>query len=111
MAKVNLTPGNGDQYRTDGTVVNTADIAEQSLAGKGFDVIADTAAHTPTGGDCYCAIHFLTDTVISAYVASAKAPVAGTLTGVTFNAGAVIYGKFTSITLTSGSLLAYNGAL
>ncbi len=82
----------------------------------GFDYITDTAAHTPVPINgtpiAYKCIHFLTATVISAVVADATAPMGGTtVAGVTFAAGSVIYGKFTSLTLTSGTLIAYNGAL
>ena len=94
------------------TFATENDRLSELLGGYGFDYITDTAAHTPAAGRAYKCLHFLTATVISAIVADSSAPMGGTtIVGVTFAAGAVIYGKFTSITLTSGTLLAYNGAL
>jgi hypothetical protein len=111
MKNKEMTPAGGEQLRRDDESVNVADIAEESVGGKGFDVISDTNEHTPTGGNCYCAIHFLASSVVAAFEVDESAPVDGTIAGVTFSAGTVIYGKFTSITLTSGTCIAYNGAI
>jgi hypothetical protein len=99
----------GHMIKEDGTLANMADLAESSLGGKGLVVIADTALHTATS--CYCAIEVLTDAVIEAYTVDASAPITGTLTGVTFTAGKWLYGKFLTLKLTSGTLLAYHGVL
>jgi hypothetical protein len=106
-----FSPSGGRSIKENSNTVNIADKTEEYFGGKGFDIISDTLAHTPVSGSCYHAIHFLTNTIISAYSVDSTAPINGTLTGVTFNAGTVLYGKFLSITLTSGSLLAYNGLL
>jgi flavodoxin len=111
FGKDNLEPGNGDVYRTDGTVCNTADIIEDSLGGKGLEIISDTAAHIPPAWQCFKAINIMTDTIIAAHLEDSGAPVTGTLTGVSFTAGVWIFGKFTSIELTSGALIAYLGAI
>jgi hypothetical protein len=53
----------------------------------------------------------VSDTVLAALVSDTTSPITGTITGITFGAGTIIYGKFTSVTLTSGSLIAYMGLL
>lgn len=70
--------------------------------------ITDTALHTyaPTNNaKAWDAIYAHTATVI----ATAVSPnITGTLTGVAIPAGSVWYGRFTAITLTSGTVTAYN---
>ena len=76
-----------------------------NLMGEGGGIyITDTSAHTLTGTQMFCAILAHEATVI----ATATSPtVTGTLTTVAIPAGAVWYGRFTSITLTSGKVTAY----
>jgi hypothetical protein len=107
----NTQPGNGRQFKESGSTANIADIGEENLGGKGFDVISDTGTHTPATGLCYKALHCLTATVVASFVADTSGPVVGTFAGVTLAAGTVIYGKFTQLVLTSGSVIAYNGAI
>lgn len=107
------TPASGEQLKEagSGAFVNVADKTEEMLGGKGFEYISNTAAHTPPAGQVYICLHLLTDTIFAAIATDASAPIVGTVTGLTFLAGTVLYGKFSSLTLTSGSLLAYKGAL
>lgn len=72
----------------------------------GANYIGDTQAHTPETGYVFCALQVLADAVISAY---SPAFDGNTFTGVTIPAGTIIYGRFTTITLTSGKVLAYKG--
>ena len=74
-------------------------------------IIGDTAAHTPITGQCFRCIHCVSQTVIAAMTVDATAPITGTLVGATLSAGMIFYGKITSITLTSGDIIAYNGLL
>lgn len=67
----------------------------------GAEYIDDTAAHTGRFGK----IVALENTVISSLTALDYT--GNALTSVTFNATAELYGVFTSITLTSGSVVAY----
>ena len=67
----------------------------------GSVVIADTTATAGT----FCAIYALADTVINAATVS---NVSG-ISGITLSAGQWLYGWFTSIKLTSGSVVAYTG--
>ena len=85
---------------------------ESSLGFKGSLVIADAAAHAASAGTCFSAIQALTDTVIAAHTSHASAPlIADSLAGITIGAGIIVYGKFTSITLTSGTVIAYKADL
>lgn len=68
------------------------------------DYVGNTEAHTPGDGYIFFAIHFLTNSVISAY---SPALTGTTFTGVTIPAGTILYQDLTTITLTSGSCIAY----
>ena len=105
------SPGGGRQLKNDSTTANMADLGEEYLGGKGFVVISDTGTHSPATGYCYKALHCITTTVVASFVADASAPVTGTFAGVSLAAGTVIYGKFTTLVLSSGSVIAYNGVL
>ncbi len=111
LAARGLQPGYGAQRREDDTTSNLADRADESLGRNGMVIIADTAAHTPTAGLCFAAIVAMQDTVIAAATADASAPITGTIAGLAIPAGGVIYGKFTSVTLTSGTAIAYIGTI
>lgn len=116
----NMKVGSGREYGEGDVVINTADvltdietntdaqeaILKAQMGGYGGNFISDTAAHTPATGYVFVALQAVADTVISAY-----SPAFGgnALTGVTLTAGTVIYGRFTTVTLTSGKLLAYQG--
>ena len=66
--------------------------------------IDDTAEHTPDTQDVFIAIKFVTNTQISAI----EGNISG-LAGASFDKGDSLLGRFTSITLTSGSIIAYEG--
>jgi hypothetical protein len=67
--------------------------------------IGDTTETTPYAGKVFTAIQFLQDTIF----ANLTGTLSGTLTGITFSQGLIIYGRFTAITLASGSVIAYEG--
>lgn len=67
--------------------------------------ITDTALHSQPTGRAWDAI-FAHSAVVIAVAVSPN--IAGTLTSVALPAGAVWYGRFTAITLTSGQVTAYN---
>jgi len=72
----------------------------------GGKYIKDTTPMTPTSGLNFYAIHIITDTVFTTLTGT----LSGTgLEGDTFVAGTILYGRFTAITLTSGSVIAYEG--
>lgn len=74
-----------------------------SMGGYGGEVIDDTDAHTPTSPYNYVAIQAIEDSTITAV-----GDIDG-LSAISVSAGFVIYGTFTSITLGSGSVIAYLG--
>jgi hypothetical protein len=106
-----MATGSGGQYTEGSARRNQADMVEELKGAKGFDVINDDNLHTPSAGFCYIEIDFVSDAVIQDYTVDASAPIRGTIKGVTWNKGSVICGKFTSITLTSGAAIVYNGIL
>lgn len=71
----------------------------------GFEVIDDTNAHT-NGGDGFRWVTVLEDAEISAISGTNLTNAAG-LQGVALSAGFQFGGEITSITLTSGSVIAY----
>jgi branched-subunit amino acid ABC-type transport system permease component len=76
---------------------------QAALGGFGGAYIADTNSHTPATGYKFIAIQALTDSVVTAV---------GNITGITvitIPAGFVFYGEYSSITLASGSVFAYQG--
>ncbi len=76
---------------------------------EGGEIIKDTAVHS---GKNFYAILFYEDTVISAITitdAEGNAFI-GSLAGEMLPAGYPLYGKITSIKLTSGACIAYNDA-
>ena len=56
----------------------------------------------------WCAILIVEDTTVFATLTSTTLTVQGLLANATFSGGTVIYGNFTTIDLTSGSVIAYN---
>jgi len=112
MAQINgMQPACGQFLREEGLSYNLADATEMSMGGKGCKVIVDGTKTDANAGQSFCALHCITACVLSAYTVRQYAPVTPTnvLNGITFPAGAVIYGQFTSITLASGTMIAYNG--
>jgi hypothetical protein len=69
----------------------------------GGKYISTTSAITPDTGYVFFAIQVISDAVVTCI---------GNITGLTsisIGAGTIFYGKFTSITLTSGTVIAYHG--
>lgn len=77
---------------------------QSEMAQYGGKYITNTSTTTPVGGFVFVAIQAIEDTVIN----TSASNISG-LTGATLLAGMTIYGRFTSITLTSGKVIAYNG--
>jgi len=71
--------------------------------GYGGKYISTTAATTPDTGFVFVAIQVIADCSIT---------LVGNITGITtasVDAGQVIYGRYTSVTLASGKVIAYQG--
>ncbi|MDD5358343.1 MAG: hypothetical protein PHX80_04300 [Candidatus Nanoarchaeia archaeon] len=103
----------GRKIKEDGYVVNEADLLEDLMGSKGCEIITDANPHVPsTTVLCFKCLHCVTTTVIGAITADTNAPISGgTIVGVTLNPGFVFYGRFSSVTLTSGSVIAYVGRM
>lgn len=79
----------------------TNDYIRAAIGEHGGTRFADTDAHT--GGD-WLAIQVLTDATFDTLTGN----LAGTVTGVTYTAGTILFGVFTALTLSGGSVIAYN---
>ena len=80
-----------------------ARIAKSTIGGYGGKYVATTDATTPSSGYSFIAIQVITDCSIT---------LVGNITGITtvaLPAGTIVYGRYTSLTLASGSVIAYNG--
>lgn len=73
-----------------------------ALGTLGGVIITDTDEYIGT----YAAIMVLNDAVFTALESD---NIIGDIAGLTITAGTVLYGLFTSITLASGAVIAYNG--
>ncbi len=80
------------------------EIMEQSIGRFGSKSITDTNATTPDTGLKFIAIQVTEDAVIGTLVGNMT-----NSSGLTLPTGVVVYGLFTSITLTSGKVIAYMG--
>lgn len=76
----------------------------------GSKEITGTSAVTPASGFEFIAIQFMEDSVVAAQASPSGSKDMVDLTAYTsISAGTIIYGRFSSITLTSGSAIGYNG--
>ena len=78
-------------------------IEKSAIGGYGGKYIATTDATTPDSGYSFIAIQVITNCSIT---------LVGNITGITtvaLSAGTIIYGRYTSCTLASGSVIAYQG--
>lgn len=82
----------------------SSDIEKASIGHLGGVYITGTAATTPEAGKVFVALLAIEDTVIN----TSASNITG-LTGISLTQGMVLYGRFTSVTLTSGKVLAYLG--
>lgn len=73
----------------------------------GSDFINDTSVHTGSWGILYCIQPCTFTTLTSGNGNDGNAVMAGTLSAMSLASGMIIYGYFTTITLSSGSLIAY----
>lgn len=72
----------------------------------GAEFVSDTVQHASGTDMTYTCLHFLADSVISQLSGGITG---NAITGVVLSEGTIIYGRFKSITLTSGKVLAYKG--
>jgi len=105
-----MSPGSGRTLKENGGYVNIADLTEESLGGKGFEFISNTAEHVAPEGMVYIALQVVDDAVIASYKTDEGAKITGNdFTGESLPVGFVLYGRYTSVTLESGKVIAYKG--
>jgi len=75
----------------------------QKLGEGGYDLIKDTSNHDGT----WHAIQII-EAAIFTTLTDAASSLSGTLISITFPAGMIVSGAFTSLTLSSGAIVAYN---
>lgn len=85
-------------------ITNLEDLSLQN----GFEYIADTNAHTPPTGKVFVAIQAATACAISTLAGD---KITGTISGAALPANGILYGRFSSVTLTSGTAYAYKSGL
>ena len=99
----NYNAPSGRLLNENSDAVNMADLAQAEQGQYGGKYIATTDATTPATGYVFVEIYTLEETVVT---------LVGNITGittVTVPADRSIKGRYTSITLGSGSVIAYNG--
>jgi len=79
-----------------------------SLGQLGSEIIDDTEEHTGDFGIIYALQSCVIGTLVTANKANGDPIMRGTLTSIPLPAGAALYGRFTSITLSSGYAFAYD---
>lgn len=84
-------------------MVSEKGVINTSMGNRGGLYITDTNPKNPINGSVFNAIQVITDCVITCIGNITS------ITSVTLVAGTVIYGRYTSITLASGSVIAYYG--
>jgi hypothetical protein len=104
-----MSPGSGRTLKENGEYVNIADLTEESLGRKGFEFISDTAEHVAPEGMVYIALQVVDDAVIGSYETDGAEITGNTFTGELLPAGFILYGRYTSVTLTNGKVIAYKG--
>ena len=105
-----MSPRSGRMLKEDDSVVNIADLAEESLGRKGFEFISDDLKHDAPKGMVYIALQVLDDAEIASYETDEGAEITGnTFTGELLPAGFILYGRYTSVKFDSGKVIAYKG--
>ena len=105
-----MSPGSGRTLKENGEYVNIADLTEESLGRKGFEFISDTAEHVAPEGMVYIALQVVDDAAIASYETDDGAEITGNnFIGEILPVGFVLYGRYTSVTLANGKVIAYKG--
>jgi hypothetical protein len=105
-----MSPGSGRTLKENGGYVNIADLTEESLGRKGFEFISDTDEHAASEGMVYIALQVVEDAAIASYKTDDGAEITGNnFTEVLLPVGFVLYGRYTSVKLADGKVIAYKG--
>ena len=107
-----MSPGSGRMLKENGEYVNIADLAGESLGGKGFEFISDTDEHVAPEGMVYIALQVVEDAAIASYKTDEGAEIkdeGDNFTEALLPVGFVLYGRYTSVKLADGKVIAYKG--
>ena len=105
-----MSPGSGRTLKENGEYVNIADLTEEILGGKGFEFISDTDEHDAPEGMVYIALQVVNDAAIAFCETDEGAKITGNnFIGEILPVGFVLYGRYTSVKLASGKVIAYKG--
>ena len=105
-----MSPGSGRTLKENGKYVNIADLTEEILGGKGFEFISDMNEHDAPEGMVFIALQVVDDAMIDSYKTDDGAKITGNdLTEALLPVGFVLYGRYTSVKLADGKVIAYKG--
>lgn len=101
ITHTSLKPDTNDSQKL--VTERLAQAASMAAGEFGGDFYANTTVRT---GQTWCAVQVITAAVFTTLTGTLNNSIAG----VSFPAGTIIYGRFTTITLASGSVVAYRAA-
>ena len=101
ITHTSLKPDTNDSHKI--VLERIAHAAAQAAGEFGGDYYGDTAAHT---GQTWSSVQVLSAAVFTTLTGTLNNSIAG----VSFPAGTIIYGRFTTITLASGAVVEYRAA-
>ena len=107
-----MSPGSGRTLKENGEYVNIADLAGEILGGKGFEFISDTDEHVAPEGMVFIALQVVEDAMIDSCETDEGAEIkdeGNNFTEVLLPVGFVLYGRYTSVKLADGKVIAYKG--
>lgn len=97
----NIQVANADVSSSNPVPIDVKEIIDSSMGIYGGNYITTTATTTPSTGYTFFAIQAITDTVVSSVTGNID------VSSIQLSAGYTIYGAWTAIKLTSGSVIAY----
>jgi len=89
------------------SMMRQTELMETQLGNLGSKLITGTSPVLPATDYIFTSLYAVVETVVAATVDAGITN--ASLAGVTIPQGITIYGKWSSITLTSGTLIGYNG--
>ena len=100
-----MSPGSGRMLKENNEWVNAANLLASSLGQDGSFLISDTTEIVLPQHKKIIAIQVLEGTSFETLDGNMQ----GNVTGMEFSAGTILYGRFTTIKLAYGSIIAYLG--
>ena len=100
-----MSPGSGRMLKENNEWVNAANLLASSLGQDGSFLISDTTEIILPQHKKFIAIQVLEDTNFETLDGNMQ----GSVTGMEFSAGTILYGRFSRVKLAYGSIIAYSG--